>query len=155
MAARVIYMDGPTARGACHPTSPSSWPRVGLTVPSSAAPSQLVNGRPILLLTICARESIRRCTARGFLHKGTKYALVPMLDHHASPSLVGDLVTLVMDPTRSPVAVVRVRRWRPSQRRRIQHGRLSDSYFLQWAQVSGLPLPHPPTPSCRAPGACT
>ena len=44
------------------PTSPSSWPRVGLTVLPSAAPSQLVNGRPILLLTNHAREMCPRAS---------------------------------------------------------------------------------------------
>ena len=79
---------------------------------------------------------------------------------HSMPDLaflskIDNLVSWTLNPTCSSPALADVPPWRPPERRREQSDRLPDPYSHHWSSVSGLPLPHPPSPRSRPPLACT
>ena len=70
-------------------------------------------------------------------------------------SKIDNLASWTLNPTCSSLALADVPPLRPSERRHQQSDRILDPYFNHGPPVSGLPLPHLPSPRSRPPLACT
>ena len=132
------------------PPRRSSRLRVASVLLSSAVPSRDVNGRPNILLTICAREPIRSCTSGASPLNGTRCTPSAMLPHRASPSQIENLASLILSPTRSAPAPVRVPLRAGPRGRSWQENRDLGHVFNQRPSVSGSRLSPPSASRAQA-----
>ena len=127
------------------------WLCVDFMDESHAMQVRYVVDRRLIFGLVVAVEQINACAREPSLYKRTISVSGYHMQDHASLSMNEKLVSWTLNPTRSCLALADVPPWRASQRRRKQSDRLPDSKSLQWSQLSGLPLSHPPSPRSRAP----
>ena len=125
--------------------------RVDVMAESHAMQVRYVVDHRLIFGLVVAVEQIDACAREPSLYKRTISVSGYHIPDHASLSMNGNLVLQTLSQTRSCLALADVPPWRTSQRRRKQSDRLPDSKSLQWSQLSGLPLSHPPSPRSRAP----
>ena len=127
------------------------WLCVDFMAESHAMQVRYVVDRRLIFDLVGAVEQIDACAREPSLRKHTTSVSGYHIQDHASLSMNGNLEGETLSASRSCLAMADVPPWRPSQRRRKQSDRLPDSKSLQWSQLSGLPLSHPPSPRSRAP----
>ena len=128
------------------------WLGVDFMDESHAMQVRYVVDRRLIFGLVVAVEQIDGCAREPSPDKHITSVSGYHMQDHASLSMNGKLEFQTLSESRSSLAMADVPPWRPSQRRRNQSDdRLPDSYYLQWSQLCGLPLPHPASPRSLAP----